>query len=174
MPAAEPTKLAGRLGDSLPATPLDSPQAPNGFTERYVVERLEVANVESQQVPLAVVVALPAPLAADPEDRAEEIWRKTPCYFAVRVADVDLVAIQQVDGHSVILATDSNQSAVECSSFPERSIRESARLFDARECDDLSSSRFPETRTGAVLAETLYSASRAIGSVRGLNASIAK
>lgn len=94
MPAAEPMKLASRLRDSLPAAPFDRPQAPDGFSERCVVERLEVANVESQQVPLALLVALPTSFAVYPKDGAEEIRRKTPRYFAIRVADVDLVAIQ--------------------------------------------------------------------------------
>ena len=36
-PTAEPMKLAGRLRESPPAAPLHRPQAPDGFSERYVV-----------------------------------------------------------------------------------------------------------------------------------------
>lgn len=44
VPAAEPKKLARWLGDSLPAAPLDRPQAPGRFSERYVVEQLKAAR----------------------------------------------------------------------------------------------------------------------------------
>ena len=93
-PAAESMKLVGRLGDSPPTAPPHRPQALDGFPERHVVERLKAANVESQQAPVAALVALPASLAVHAEDRAEEIPREATCYLTVRVADVDLVAIE--------------------------------------------------------------------------------
>ena len=144
-------KLSRGLSDPLPAAALDCAKALNDFSEGRIVEQLEVLDVEAQQAPLAAAVAFPATLAVYSEDVAEEVRSQSARHFAVRIADVDLVAIAQMHRHGVILAADSNQDAGDGPLFPEWAEAEAGRLFESWKLNNLSAVGFPEACVGFVL-----------------------